>query len=393
MNVKIKSAGVTCLVGDDYDRVYAALKKQFGDNDDILFTERIPGHEYLQWELPGDGWTSLAEGDPLMAQEVRQELLRRKQAVTSRFGSNEDMAQRVLSVPDDSYVYYKADASGHLLIRLTAWGYRYPERVGSSPITGRVETKTETERVSIFITYDGKPLPEKQFLVNGFQRVTDVNGTFLVGELPIGYQFDVNVDGNSNHYVVQAGQGDIHIDTTVFTSVEVIATLDGHANAGASVVLSYMGREINLVTDTNGRATAKVPLDQNNGMCTARLNSDYLQAPLVPPMTTFSFQQTTPQEEPAPEEPVVEPAVPEEPVVPEKPAEPEEPAVPEKPAEPEEPAKEPEPEPEKEPETPPVVQEEPSPSPLSYLWEILAALLLLAIIVFTYFFCGGLLFG
>lgn len=27
MNVKIKSAGVACLIGEDYDRVYATLKK------------------------------------------------------------------------------------------------------------------------------------------------------------------------------------------------------------------------------------------------------------------------------------------------------------------------------------------------------------------------------
>ena len=60
MNIKIKASGVSCLIGDDYDRVYATLKKQLGEGDEQLFTERIPGHEYLQWELPGEGWNSLS---------------------------------------------------------------------------------------------------------------------------------------------------------------------------------------------------------------------------------------------------------------------------------------------------------------------------------------------
>jgi hypothetical protein len=111
MNIKIKSAGVFCLIGDDYDRVYATLKKQLGEGDEQLFTERTPGHEYLQWELPGDGWIALSAGDPLMEQEVRKELLRRQQAVSSRFGKNQDMAQRILSVPDDSYVFTRPTAT------------------------------------------------------------------------------------------------------------------------------------------------------------------------------------------------------------------------------------------------------------------------------------------
>lgn len=296
MNIKIKSAGVTCLVGDDYDRVYAALKKELHDEDEQLFSERIPGHEYLQWELPGEGWMPLSEGDPLMAQEVRQELLKRKQSISHRFGRNQEMAERILSVPDDSYVYYKADTDGHLLIRLTAWGYRYPERVGGGGTTGVHTPKKDTVPVSIHVLYDNKPLPNKDLLINGFKRTTDAYGVYQVGELPIGYKFEIKVDSKQRIVDVQPEQGNIHIDCTSFASVEVRATLDDQPYAGAVASLSYWGHELQLTIDTNGYASVKLPKDPENGKCTISIGNDYQQQTLVQPITIFTFKIKTPKE-------------------------------------------------------------------------------------------------
>ncbi len=297
MNIKIKSAGVACLVGDDYDRVYTALKKQFGEGDGQLFTERIPGHEYLQWELPGEGWTPLSEGDPLMVQEVRQELLKRKQVVSQRFGANQEMAQRILSVPDDSYVYYKANAEGRLLIKLTAWGYRYPERIGGGGAEGEHKPKGDTQFVCIHILYDNKPLPNKELFVNGFKRMTDGTGVYSVGELPIGYKFEVKVGDKQQIVDVQPGEGDIRIDITIFTSVEIRAMLDGNPYSGAAATLSYWGHELNLTTDTEGKALAKVPLDPDNGTCDISIDNNHQQQSLVQPLTVFSFNIVSQQKE------------------------------------------------------------------------------------------------
>jgi|GEM_PF-6004662 hypothetical protein len=297
MNIKIKSAGVTCLIGDDYDRVYTALKNKLGSDDEQLFTERIPGHEYLQWELPGEGWTPLSEGDPLMVQEVRQELLKRKQVISQRFGANQEMAQRILSVPDDSYVYYKANVEGRLLIRLTAWGYRYPERIGGGGAEGERKPKGNTQFVCIHILYDNKPLPNKEFFVNGFKRVTDGTGVYNVGDLPIGYKFELRVGDKQQIVEVQPGQGDIQVDTTLFASVEIRAMLDGNPYSEVIATLSYWGHELKLTTDTNGKAFAKVPQDPDNGMCTISIGNDYQQLPLVQPLTVFSFNVVSPPKE------------------------------------------------------------------------------------------------
>ena len=114
MNIKIKSSGVYCPFGNDYEKYYATLKKQLVAEDEQLFTERIPGYEYLQWELPGDGWKSLGIADPLLDREIRAEYIRRQQLICKKFGSNQEMALKLLSVPDDNYVYYKIDNSGKI---------------------------------------------------------------------------------------------------------------------------------------------------------------------------------------------------------------------------------------------------------------------------------------
>lgn len=419
MNIKIKSAGVTCLVGDDYDRVYTALKTQLNDEDEQLFTERIPGHEYLQWELPGEGWTPLSEGDPLMAQEVRQELLRRKQLVNQRFGNNQEMAQRILSVPDESYVYYKANSEGNLLIRLTAWGYRYPERVGGGGTTGTYKPKGDTQSVSIRIVYDNKPLPNKEFFINGFKRVTDNSGTYNIDELPIGYKFEIEVDGKQQIVDVASGHDEIKIDVTLFASVEIKATLDGHPYEGATASLSYWGHELKLTIDSNGKAFAKVPKDPNDGMCTISIENDYQQLALVEPITVFTFNIITTKENEQIEENKLEGPIGNTDKEAEKPIESSEQndenrkeeedkkdadnqeQAPQNTKNPpiEEGRKEDE---EKEEET--LVQDEtPDTKPdvpldnqqrsSSLIFEILAALSIIALVVFTYLFCYGMLFG
>ena len=145
MNIKIKATDVTCYVPGDYDQVYQALQKHLESPLKELFSERSPGHDYLQWELQGNDWQCLADSDPITADVVRQELLRQKQLVENRFGQNRQMAQIVLSVPDDNFIFYKMDAEGQLQLRLAAWGYRKPVIIGGGVATGIRGTKRVVE--------------------------------------------------------------------------------------------------------------------------------------------------------------------------------------------------------------------------------------------------------
>lgn len=301
MNIKIKSVGVSCLIGDDYDRVFAALRKQFGEGEEQLFTERTPGYEYLQWELPGDGWKALGACDALNSQLVRKELQNRQKQVCLKFGNNQAMAQKILSVPDDNYVYYRYDETGRLLIRLTAWGYRYPERVGVGVATTNLSAKEQTEHVYVCLMSGGEPMPGKTLRLNGFPRTTGADGILEIGDLPIGYQFDLEVDGERRHIIVTSGQGALKIDLTVYAQVEVQVDLDGQPYAGAVVDVSYAGCNMQLTCDTNGCAVTKCPLDKGGSICTVTVGGLIRQASLTEGITSFVFELETQQ--PQPDEP------------------------------------------------------------------------------------------
>ncbi len=302
MNIKIKASGVYCLVGEDYDKVYSALKKQFGDGETQIFTERTPGHEYLQWELPGDGWTALSECDPLMSQTVKRELSHRCHEISAKFGANQQMAQKVLSYPDDAYVYYKADSEGHIIIKITAWGYRYPERIGDGPSVGIVDPVAKTEKVTVKLLHNGKPMANKSLKLNGFLRNTGPDGVLEIGDLPTGYQFDIDTGKGHEHVVVMQGQGNIEIDVTEYATVEIHVYSGDAPCADAVVDVQYCSQKCQLVCNDSGFCTVRLPRDPEGGMCVVSVDTQTQQKMLEEPLTTFEFRLAPPKKEEKPEE-------------------------------------------------------------------------------------------
>ncbi len=303
MNIKIKATGVACLIGDDYDRVYTALKKQFGENEQTLFTERKPGHEYLQWVLPDEGWKPITEADPLMGNEIERELQRRKALVYEKFGSNQAMAQRILSVPDNSYVYYKATPNGLLDIKLTAWGYRYPERIGGSLVVGNIDN-TKKRTLSLSFLDNGKGIPNMSFRLNGYTRTTDENGEYPIGDLPVGYQFDVDFDGVHQHFVVKDTDDTFVFDCTKYGTVEVKVTQDGIPAEGVGVEVVYNDSVHNLQTDSSGSASVQVALGKNGFSCKVIVNEECQEKPFGDTDTnTFVFNLVSHKDDPQPEHP------------------------------------------------------------------------------------------
>ncbi len=302
MNIKIKASGVYCLVGEDYDKVYSVLRKQFGDGETQIFTERIPGHEYLQWDLPGDGWTALSECDPLMSQTVKQELSRRCSEINAKFGANQQMAQKVLSYPDDAYVYYKADSEGHIIIKITAWGYRYPERIGDGLSVGTVDPAAKTERITVKLLYNGQPMPNKPLKLNGFLRNTGPDGVLEIGDLPTGYQFDIDTEKGHEHIVVMQGQGNIEIDITEYAEVEIRVHSGDAPCEGAVADVQYGGQNCQLVCNNSGLCTVKFPKNPEDGLCVVSVGTQTQQKKLEEPLTTFEFRLDPPQEEEEPKQ-------------------------------------------------------------------------------------------
>lgn len=210
MNIKIKASSLYSLIGNDYDRLWTALQTQFGSEEEQIFAERTPGSGYIQWELPGEGWQALSESEPLKAAMVRKLLEERKNAVAAILPNA--IAKIVLTVPDDSYIWFKDSGSGEVLIRLTAWGYRYPEKIGGTGADGYVSSRDNLVEVAVKVTKGGQPCSEETVLLNGMVRQCGADGVFVIGALPAGYQFDLEVCGEKRHVVVSESNPIIAFD-------------------------------------------------------------------------------------------------------------------------------------------------------------------------------------
>ena len=357
MNIKIKADNVYALFDRNskvsYDQVYAILKKQLSD-EDFIFTKRTPGSGFLQWDLPGEGWMPLTQADPLVTSEVVAEKERRFRRIMEVFGSQHAIAQKVLSVPDDSYIFYRPSANGGIEVKITVWGYKYPEKVGGGGLTGKMPPKESTQEVAVSFIYDGKRLPAYDFRINGFARKTEADGLKILGKLPIGTSYEIETDnGHKVTITIVAGQRDYEIDVTNYVTVTVVVKKDGNPASETVCQLSYWGHSATLTTDAKGQATTTMPLDRSASDCMVNVEGENQRRPLTMPTTIFEFDLKTP-----------EPEIPKEPISPEPPKEPNRPKDPEMPGEPKEPVVPDEP---KEPETPkePDAPEEPeTPKPL-----------------------------
>ena len=298
MNNKIKAAEVACLIDgkEAYEKIYNSLKASLPTDEEMIFAERSSGYGFLQWELPEEGWVSLDQSDPIQAIEVRQELERRIGYVRTKFGDNQNMANKILTYPDESYVFFKRMDNGKLHILITAWGYRHPVKIEGGSAGGSTSPWQTKEPVVIRIIYGGKPMPSKTFKLNGMEKQTDAEGQFLVGDLPIGYQFDAEVDEKNLHFTVAKDEGLVVIDATKYATLEVLATFDGKPYSKATVAVSYNGQQMQLCTDDMGKTKAQVLLGLDGQLCSVTVGSESQSKPLSETTTRFVFDFVTSQQ-------------------------------------------------------------------------------------------------
>ncbi len=299
MNVKIKADSVTALFPNNgslsYDMLYKTLSTNI-PSEAFLFSRRTPGSGFLQWDLPGEGWTPLSKVDPLVENMVVAEKERLFNVVMAAFSTNAQLAQKVLTVPDDNYIFYRATDNGEIEVKLTAWGYKYPIRIDNPWIDVDNTPKKEKQEVAVSFTYDGAPLSGYKFLVDGFKRVTDSNGSLLLGTLPVGNTYTIDTpDGHHAQIVIAKGQRDYVIDVTAYVALSVLVNRDGMPAAGVACKITYWGHTATITTDSNGTAATSLPLDRDLGDCCVTAEDQSQQKPLLlNGANQFTFNLVTP---------------------------------------------------------------------------------------------------
>lgn len=308
MNIKINADTVTTLFppsgNQSYDELYKMLNANLAATDNP-FTKRIPGSGYLQWDLPGEGWKPLTEVDPLAESQVKTEKERLIDVVMTAFGPNRQLAQKVLTVPDDNYIYYRPNKNGGVEVKFTAWGYKYPIRINNPDIEVPIQPKEDMQEVVIKISYNGQGLPAYEFTVDSFKRVTGADGSLLLGVLPVGNTYTIDTpDGHHAQIVIVKNQRDYVIDVTVYVTVTISVSRDGAPAEGVVCRIAYWGYTTTLTTAPDGTATTTLPLDRNDGDCQVSVEDQSQQKQLLagkPNLFAFSFT-TPPQPAPNDEE-------------------------------------------------------------------------------------------
>ena len=265
MYKKVLTSGIRCLLGGDYENIYQKLIKHLTGDCQGLFTERRTGPDYLQWNLPGDGWKALSECDPITASEVQRQLDDRLEQLRQRYGDNKAMADMVLTVPSNEFIFYKTEPDGKLKIALTAWGYRYPERIDIKPIDGDL-TRTEKEKVQIAFDWDGKHLPNVPFKLKDMLQQTNDSGIFAIhNEIEVGHVIPIVIAGKEESITVVKGQQLYTFDLTKRFNIEVSVTRDGKPAANTTCKLTFGNKTLELTTDDNGHVNQSLAFEPDRG--------------------------------------------------------------------------------------------------------------------------------
>ena len=320
MNVKLQQKDVFCLV-NNYEQVYSLITKQINVSG-LTFCKRQAGAGYLQWTLPDGDWTALTKAPDSEQELIRQQFYTMSQAVRSKFGSNEKLAQAVLSIPSEEHVFYQCDINGHLQLALTAWGYKFPDRPDGDNIKGRATPPVEQQMVRLCFVYDAEKLPNMPFTLITYKRITDETGLFTIGMQPVGKELPVTTDdGHAFTLKVEKGLELYVFDLTEYVTIEVGVHKDGDPLVGASCSIDYNGHAETFETDITGSVSVKWPFCKKGADCIVKMDDQVQSKAVSLPKASFLFEIVTPKEPEKPKEPE-EPITPQPPITPPTPEEP-----------------------------------------------------------------------
>ncbi len=267
MNIKIGVNAVTRVVDTKVpmEQVYK-LVQTAAAGARIQLCPFTAGAGYLQWSPDGDGWVRFRDLDDTEKGIVAQDFtVRRQHMIDALKGA--PLAGDILTVPSDEFLLVRHNGADYD-IALAAWGYRYPDRAAGLELNSW-KSNTKYQEVNIEFMWDGKPIPNMPFTLEGFAHFTDMEGIFHVDRpLPVGMRYRLHTSGNpvpsaedhSFTLTVEQNKDRYSFDLTQLFDIEVVVTEDGFPLSGAECDVEFGGRHERLVTDVSGRAMLRLPL-------------------------------------------------------------------------------------------------------------------------------------
>ena len=172
--------------------------------------------------------------------------------------TNKQLAERILTYPNEEYVLGYKDASGQIDVIITGWGFTNRK----APETGpgiKAGPQVQSQRIRIGFAVDGTLVPNHAFtLVYGRATNTLQTGAdgFYHFESPIPVNTRLLVTDSLTHrefpILVIRTREEFIFDITSQAQVSVSVRKDGEALPGASVTVYYDGKEQHLTCDSQG---------------------------------------------------------------------------------------------------------------------------------------------
>lgn len=195
------------LMPDNYSNLYSRISLTLPSEAAACFAKytQLTGQNSGQWSIdcPGENeYKPIAAAAPFQRMAAKDTIDRLTQTVKAA-GIVADPA-KLLSVPDDSCIFFRQLPTGEVSVVFTQWGYR---RVGASSAVNNISLLIggpgdglDRSDVTLKLTWsDGTPMtntPVKVNIYGGvFEKMTDAEGKVNLGNVAEGEQFTVDVDG------------------------------------------------------------------------------------------------------------------------------------------------------------------------------------------------------
>lgn len=231
--------------------------RQYLGEDHVCFAKCSVAAGRYMWVSEETGWIPLNDQTPAFERSLVNAALRDLRSRVAQKAPN--LADKILHVPNEDYIFYKIRPDGRAAVLLTAWGFRGLKPNPTPPPNPFVVN----DPISVCVSFlrDGVRVPHHRFTIVGQvsnniyetddMGVCDFGKGFNVGEL-----FEIE-DVESNrlfNFRVEQGKSEYSFDITERVPVSITVTEGGVPKAGEQVTVSLSNTRHNLTTDAFGVA-------------------------------------------------------------------------------------------------------------------------------------------
>ena len=290
------------------------LKKKLGDPS-RYFAKCNVGHGYYSWdtEVIAD-WKPKNEASTAEEPLIAQKLGEVSTEVHAKLSAEPDLAEHILEIPNEAYIFYKITPDGQVDIIITGWGFRNFKK--TPPVQIKTPPKKPIHPTTIAFAIDDEKQPNRPFTIKASwtqkpnMATTDEEGNFVIKEEE-GVSIDV-VDQETQKsfsFVVTNEKSEQVFDITERTDITVVATLDGEPLNGETVTIDYAGKHYEE-TLVDGKALFSAVTLRSGEPLNARLREETKEAILSADNNVLHFELVTPEEPPVEEPPIEDDPVP-----------------------------------------------------------------------------------